>query len=118
MQREKKVLELMTETMQMKGYANKTQQIYLKWIKEYLLYHGKKNPATMGVVEIEHFKEYLELTKMFSYELKKQASQAIIFLYTQVLGISLQNQYIQAARRLKPNNKLKKRRIIQSVMVF
>lgn len=117
MQKEKNVIELVTKTMQLKGYEYKTQQNYLKWIKAYLLYHGK-NPVHMGIVEIERFKNYISLTKTFSHEIKRQASQAIIFLYTQVLGINLQNEYIQATRNLRPKNREKRQKIVQSVMVF
>ena len=118
MQIEKKLLEHVSKTMQMKGYTNKTQQLYIKWIKEYILFNGEKNLKNLGIREIEHFKNYIDLTKMFSYELKKQATQAIFFLYTQVFGINLQKEYIQATRNLNTKNGVKKRRIVQSVMVF
>ncbi len=118
MQTEKKILEQVSETMQANGYGYKTQRTYLKWIKEYILFNGKKNPRNLGVVEIEHFKNYIELTKMFSYELKKQATQAIFFLYSQVLGVNLQKEYIQSARNLKPFDRKKKHQLVQSVMVF
>jgi coproporphyrinogen III oxidase len=114
MQNERKLLELTTKTMNMKGYARKTQQTYLRWIKEYILFHGKKDPLEMGVTEIEHFKNNLDVKQAFSFDVKKEALQALTFLYTQVLGVSLQNQYIKATRDLQP----KKQALIQTVMVF
>ena len=113
-----KIIDQVIKTMHTKGYAAKTQQLYLNWIKEYILFNEAKNLKNLGIIEIEHFKNYIDLTKMFSYELKKQATQAIFFLYTEVLGINLQKEYIQAARNLKPYKREKKRKIVQSVMVF
>jgi hypothetical protein len=110
---ENKIVEQIVKTMKMKGYATRTQQLYLKWINEFINFHGK-NPQNMGIVEIDRFKNYLERQVIISNELRKQASQAILFLYTQVLKISLQNDYIQAARDIKPQ----KRKMVQSVMVF
>ncbi len=118
MQKDKKIIEQMIKAMQIKGYANRTQQTYLKWIKEYILFNEKKNLENLGITEIEHFKSYIELTKMFSYELKKQATQAIYFLYTQVLGVNLQKEYILSAQNLKPFESAKKQKLVQSVMVF
>ena len=118
MKHEKNLLEQITTTMKMKGYARKTQQTYLKWIKAYLLFHGKRNPLAMGVKEIEHFKNNLDVKNAFSFDLKKEILQALTFLYTQVLGISLQNQYIQAARNLQPSTGAKKQALVQTVMVF
>jgi predicted aldo/keto reductase-like oxidoreductase len=118
MSSERRLLELTAKTMNLKGYARKTQQTYLRWIKEYILFHGKRDPLAMGVREIEHFKNNLDVKNAFSFELKKEALQALTFLYTQVLGVSLQNQYIQAARNLQPNQAVKKRALVQTVMVF
>ena len=118
MQHEKRLLELTAKTMNMKGYARKTQQTYLRWIKAYILFHGRRDPLEMGVREIEHFKNNLDVKRAFSFDLKKEALQALTFLYTQVLGVSLQNQYIQAARNLQPNEVAKKRALVQTVMVF
>jgi len=118
MELEKKILEKVSATMQANGYGYKTQRTYLKWIKEYILFNREKNPLNLGIREIEHFKKYIELTKMFSYELKKQATQAIFFLYSQVLGVNLQKEYIQSAKNLKPFDRKKKHQLVQSVMVF
>lgn len=118
MQKEIKIIEKLIKAMQVRGYTNKTQQTYIKWIKEYILFNDKKSLENLGIVEIEHFKNYIELTKIFSYELKKQATQAIFFLYTQVLGVNLQKEYIRSAQNLKPYSRVKKHKLVQSVMVF
>ena len=113
MKNEKNVLELVSQTMQNRGYELRTQKVYMKWINEYILFHDKKDPLQMGITEIEKFKSYLDANVLFAVELKKQAFQAITFLYTQVFGVSLQKQYIQEARALSSGHKLR-----QSVMVF
>lgn len=118
MQTEKKILDQVSILTQTKGYTYKTQQLYLKWVKAYLRFNKEQDIKNLGIIEIEHFKNYLSHSRMFSYEIKKQATQAIFFLYTQVLGINLQNQYIQSARNIKPPKREKKQKMVQSVMVF
>jgi hypothetical protein len=114
----KRVLELAKEKMQQKSYSLKQQQLYLKWIKEYILYHGNRNPSYMGISEIELFKNYLSCARVVSFQLKAQATQAIFFLYTQVLGINLQKEYIKSAQNIKSHKRAQKRKMVQSIMVF
>jgi len=109
-----KIFETTRLSMRKKGYSKRTQDLYIRWIKEYILYHGNINPTYMGVKEIELFKNYLTKVKRASLELKTQASQAIFFLYTQILKINLQNDYINSARNLNQQ----KSKIVQTVMVF
>jgi hypothetical protein len=114
MKSEKQLIQKVIQDMKTKGYALKTQQTYIKWIKEYISFHQQQNPIKLGIREIEHFKKALDLKRLFSNEIKKEASRAIVFLYTQVLGINLQHEYIKATRNLE-NIKTKK---VQRVMVF
>ncbi len=109
-----KIFETARLSMRKKGYSKRTQDLYIRWMKEYMLYHGNINPTYMGIREIELFKNYLTKVKRASLELKTQATQAIFFLYTQILKIDLQNEYINSARNMSQQ----KSKIVQSVMVF
>jgi predicted Zn-dependent protease len=112
MHTEIRILELVKAKMKQKGYAISTQQHYIKWIREYIQFH-KSDPKKMGITEIEGFKKYLDYSYMFKTELKKQAIGAIYFLYTEVLGVNLQNEYIQDM-----HTHTVKKKYVQSVMVF
>ena len=44
----KKLLDRVHETIRLKQYSNKTEQAYLNWIKQYILFHDKKHPNDLG----------------------------------------------------------------------
>jgi integron integrase len=68
------------------------------WIKRFILFHHKKHPKDMGKTEIEAFLSDLARTRNVAASTQNQAFNALIFLYNQVLEISLENQNIQALR--------------------
>ena len=94
----KKLLEIMRDKIRFKHYSIKTEQSYIGWAKRYILYHNKRHPKEMGKVEIEQFLTYLATKLNVSPTTQNQAFNALLFLYEQVLNISLKDQNIQALR--------------------
>ena len=41
----KKLLDQVREVMQQKDYAPQTVEMYVKWIREYILFHKKRHPS-------------------------------------------------------------------------
>lgn len=66
--------------------------------KKYILFHNKQHPKDMGKTEIEEFLTFLATKLNVSPTTQNQAFNAILFLYEQVLNISLKDQNIQALR--------------------
>jgi integron integrase len=98
MQKDKKLLDLVVDKIRVKHYSIKTEQSYTSWIKRYILFHNKKHPKDMGKYEIEQYLTYLAVTKEVSPTTQNQAFNAILFLYEQVLEVSLKDSNIQALR--------------------
>ena len=94
----KKLLDIMRDKIQFKHYSIKTEQSYIGWAKRYIIYHNKKHPKDMGKNEIEHFLTHLATELNVSPTTQNQAFNALLFLYEQVLNISLKDQNIQALR--------------------
>lgn len=94
----KKLLDIMSDKIRFKHYSIKTEQSYVGWAKKYILFHNKRHPKDMGKNEIEHFLTYLATKLNVSPTTQNQAFNAILFLYEQVLNISLKEQNIQALR--------------------
>ncbi len=46
-----KLLDRVREIIRLKGYSQKTEQAYLNWIKQYILFHDKKHPQDMAATE-------------------------------------------------------------------
>jgi site-specific recombinase XerD len=94
----KKLLDLVREQIRVRHYSMKTETTYVGWIKRYIFFHQKKHPIDMGKKEIEAFLTHLAVDRNVSATTQNQAFNALLFLYTQVLGIPLKDQNIQALR--------------------
>jgi len=88
----------MRDKIRFKHYSIKTERVYLYLVKNYILYHNKKHPKDMGKIEIEQYLTSLAVYNQVSPATQNQAFNAILFLYEQVLGISLEGENIQALR--------------------
>lgn len=93
----KKLLETVRDKIRTKHYSLQTEKSYLQWIRRYILFHNKRHPRDMGKQEIEAFLTSLANEGMAATT-QNQAFNALIFLYNQVLDISMKNQNIQALR--------------------
>ena len=85
----KKLLDQVRDKIRFKHYSLSTEKTYLAWIKQYILYHGKRHPVEMGVAEVERFLTYLATQRHVSSSTQNQALSAILFLYREVLVITL-----------------------------
>ncbi len=92
-----KLLDIMRDKIRVKHYSIKTENVYIYWAKKYILFHDKRHPKEMGKKEIEQFLTHLAKQNL-SPTSQNQAFYGIIFMYEQVLNISLKNQNIQALR--------------------
>ena len=66
-------------------YSIRTEQTYIDWIRRFILFHGKRRPAEIGAVEVEAFLAYFAARGQVASSTQKQALNAIVFLYRQVL---------------------------------
>jgi site-specific recombinase XerD len=88
------------EIIRRKHYSQKTEQAYLNWIKQYILFHDKKHLQDMATTELETFLTYLAVERKVAASTQNQALSAILFLYREVLGKPVETgfQYIGAKR--------------------
>ena len=94
----KKLLDILRDKIRVKHYSIRTEQVYIGWTKRYIIFHNKKHPKDMGKVQIEEFLTHLAVDCHVSPTTQNQAFNAILFLYEQVLYISLKEENIQALR--------------------
>src|SRR3569832_2626027 len=84
-----KLLEQVREKIRVKHYSIRTEKAYVDWIKRFILFHGKKHPAQMGMEEVNRFLTHLAAQRDESASTQKQALGAILFLYKEVLNQQL-----------------------------
>ena len=83
-------------------YSIRTEQAYLSWIRQFILFHNKQHPSEMGVIEVGEFLSYLANERHVSASTQNQALNALNFLYTKVLDRSLgELQGVVRAKRAK-----------------
>ena len=98
MKQDKKLLDILVDTIHRKHYSRSTETTYLYWCKNYILYHNKKHPKDMGKMEIEQYLTYLAVEKNIAPSTQNQAFNAILFLYREILELNLKDMNIQAYR--------------------
>jgi len=74
-------------------YAYRTEQTYCEWILRYVKFHGgKAHPKDMGKKEVEGFLSHLASHLKVSASTQRQALNAIVFLYRDVLNQPIQGE--------------------------
>lgn len=80
-----KLLDQTRDVLRVKHYSNRTEQTYINWIKQFIVYHGKRHPLEMGEPEISQFLTYLATHRNVAASTQNQALSALLFLYKDVL---------------------------------
>ncbi len=97
-----KLLDQVRNLMRVRHLSHKTERAYVGYIREYILFHGKKHPKDLGVDEIREYLTHLAVVKKVAASTQNVAFNALIFLYKQVLQIELPP--IQGVLRAKSRN--------------
>ena len=50
-----KLLDRVRETIRTRHYSSRTEEVYVYWIRRYIVFHQKKHPSAMGAPEISAF---------------------------------------------------------------
>ncbi len=90
--------------MRVRHMSHKTERAYVGYIREYILFHGKRHPKDLGADEIREYLTHLAVEKNVAASTQNVAFNALIFLYKQVLQIELPP--IQGVLRAKKPERL------------
>ena len=80
-----KLLEEVRDLIRTRHYSYRTEEAYLYWIRQYILFHGKRHPAEMGPAEVSQFLTHLAVKREVAASTQNQALAALLFLYRNVL---------------------------------
>lgn len=98
----KKLLDLYRESLRVRHYSYRTEETYVSWLRQFILFHNKRHPREMGVAEINAFITYLANEKNIAASTQNQAISSILFLYRHVLGIELDEKALVPIRPTRP----------------
>jgi len=98
----KKLLDQYRDAMRVRHYSQRTEETYISWVRQFIIYHKKRHPREMGVEEINAFITHLVNQRNIAASTQNQALSSILFLYRHVLGIELNENALIPLRPSKP----------------
>lgn len=88
-----RVLDQLRERIRYLHYSLQTEKAYVYWARFFIRWHGRsgpmRHPRLMGQLEVEAFLTMLASERQVSPATHRQALNAILFLYKEVLGLDL-----------------------------
>jgi len=69
--------------------AVRTEEAYVRWAREYILFCGKRHPAELGAAEVSAFISHLAVRRRVATSTQTQALSALLFLYREVLALPI-----------------------------
>ena len=97
----RRLLDRVRDAIRVRHYSYRTAEAYVGWIRRYILFHSKRHPQEMGIVEINSFLTHLAVDRKVSASTQDQTLAALLFLYQEVLKIQIGWMDI-AVRATKP----------------
>ena len=82
-----RLLDQVSEVMRYYHYSKRSEESYVRWIKQFILFNNKRHPTEMGKQEIERYLSHLAVNKNVAVATQSQALNAIVFLYKKVLNL-------------------------------
>jgi integron integrase len=67
----------------------RTEEAYVDWIRQYVVFSGKRHPRELAAEHVERFLSHLAVERNVSASTQNQAKSAVLFLYKEVLQIEL-----------------------------
>ena len=81
-----KLIDQVRETLRYYHYAYRTEQSYCQWILKYILFFDKKiHPKDLGAKDVERFLSHLATQGQVAASTQRQALNALVFLYRNVI---------------------------------
>ena len=102
--KKRRLMDRVRDQLRKLHYSLRTEEAYTYWIRQYILYHGKRHPEAMGAPEVEAYLNHLAVYRKVSSSTQNQSLAALLFLYRHVLGIEL--PWLNNLTRAKPAKRL------------
>ena len=94
-----RLLDRVREAVRARHYSIRTEEAYLRWIREYILFSNKRHPSELGAPEVGAFVSHLAVKRNVAASTQNQALSALLFLYREVLGQPI--EWVDSVERAK-----------------
>jgi integron integrase len=95
-----RLLDRVSRAIRERRLARRTEEAYRLWVRRYVLFHGKRHPSELGLLDVNAFLSHLAVEGGVSPSTQNQALAALLFLYGEVLHRPLGDprDYLRALR--------------------
>lgn len=80
-----KLLDQLRADLRARHYSLRTEEAYIKWIRQYIRFHHCRHPKDMAEDEINVFIRHLAVNRKVSSSTQNQALCAIVYLYKHII---------------------------------
>jgi integron integrase len=84
-----RLLDQVRAEIRLRHYSIRTEEVYVDWVRRFILFHSKRHPKEMGAGEVRDFLSHLAVERNVAASTQNQAKSALLFLYREVLHIEL-----------------------------
>lgn len=84
-----RLLDQVRQAMRLKHMSPRSEDSYVYYIKQFILFHHKRHPKDMGAAEVRAFLTHLVVNNHVAASTQNVALSALLFLYRHVLQIEL-----------------------------
>ena len=84
-----KLIPRLRRELKLRRYSPRTEDVYARWVKRYIEFHGRQHPKDLGEAEVGQFLSHLALEGKVGAGTHNQALAALLFLYRHILGVPL-----------------------------
>jgi integrase len=84
-----KLLEQVRDAVRTRHYSIRTEEAYLRWVRQYILFFDKRHPSELGAQDVSAFISHLAVERKVAASTQTQALSALLFLYREVLGLPI-----------------------------
>lgn len=96
----KDLFDAARQVLRLRHLSYQTEKTYLGVIRDYVRFHGRKNPERMGVDEIRAYLTHLAVERNVAASTQNVAFNALLFLYRDVFKIDLPSiERVERAKR-------------------
>jgi integron integrase len=98
-----KLLHRVRDAIRLKHYSRRTEEAYVAWVRRYVVFHALQHPAELGDRHVRAFLSHLAAEENVAASTQNQALSALLFLYREVLGQSIEEvaEVVRARRSRK-----------------
>jgi len=89
------------EAIRERHYSIRTEEAYVMWYRQFVRFHALRHPKDMSETELTAFLKHLAVERGVAVETHRQALNALLFLFRQVLQRELQEIALWRPRRVK-----------------